>query len=111
MAHRIAYELASGPIPEGLILRHSCDNSLCCNPRHLTPGTFADNSRDCVERGRIAHGEKHGRAKINTEQALYIRRNPDKLKGVELASRFGISESTVSYIRSGSPKTWKYLPA
>ncbi len=109
-AHRTAYTLLVGPVPDGLILRHTCDTPLCCNPRHLIPGTFAENSQDCIQRGRIAHGEKHGHSKLTTEQALYIRRNPDKLKGVELASRYGISQSTVSYIRSGSQKTWKYLP-
>lgn len=108
MAHRYAYALKHGPIPEGVIIRHRCDVPLCCNPAHLEPGTFKDNSRDCVERKRIAHGESHGRAKITREQALAIR----AAKGVRLhvlAKKYGIAVSTVSYIRSGSPKSWKYL--
>lgn len=108
-AHRTAYELLVGPVPEGLLLLHGCDTPLCVNPKHLRPGTHLDNSKDCVERGRIAHGEKNGRTKITTEQAMYIRNNPDRLKGCELAQKFGIAQSTVSYIRSESQRSWKYL--
>ena len=48
--HRVSYELFVGEIPSGLILRHTCDNKLCCNPDHLVPGTRRDNSNDFYER-------------------------------------------------------------
>lgn len=52
-AHRLAWELANGrKIPDGLLVRHSCDNSMCCNPSHLDIGTVQDNADDKVKRGR-----------------------------------------------------------
>lgn len=42
-AHRVAYELVKGPIPDGLQLDHLCRNRRCCNPAHLDPVTCAEN--------------------------------------------------------------------
>ena len=107
MAHRVAYELIHGPVPDGLIVRHRCDNKPCCNPRHLLTGTAQDNSNDAMERGQIARGERHGRTTLTAEDVSYIRQNPDGLTITALAARFGIAKATVSYIRSG--RSWKVV--
>ncbi len=52
-AHRYAWELAYGEIPKGKVIRHSCDNPLCCNPKHLLCGTQQDNIMDIYARGRM----------------------------------------------------------
>ena len=49
-AHIASYQAFVGPIPAGLILRHTCDRRSCVNPDHLTPGTKKDNRRDFMER-------------------------------------------------------------
>lgn len=45
VAHRIAYELLVGPIPDGLQLDHLCRSRRCVNPQHLDPVTQAENLR------------------------------------------------------------------
>ncbi len=50
-AHRVAYLLFIGPIPDGQLIRHKCDNASCVNPAHLEPGTHQDNMSDKALRG------------------------------------------------------------
>lgn len=105
-AHRVAYEIANGPVPGGSMVLHRCDNTLCCNPRHLYLGGHAQNMQDMVDRKRrvgIGAGEKNGRAKLTQEQADSIRLayRSGGVSQQELAGRYGISQFAVSMIVRG----------
>jgi hypothetical protein len=57
-AHRFAYAKHKGPIPEGMVVRHRCDNPPCWNPEHLVLGTHAENMADMARRGRACSGAR-----------------------------------------------------
>ena len=100
-AHRFAYEVAKGPIPEDLMVRHLCGNKLCMNPHHLEDGTMADNAQDGIRLGEVLRGSRNGKSKLSDADVRYIRENPDSESGRNLATRFGVSPATISLIRSG----------
>jgi hypothetical protein len=52
-AHRLAWEMAHGPIPEGMQVLHRCDEPRCCNPDHLFLGTASENMADMRAKGRV----------------------------------------------------------
>src|SRR6187455_1405138 len=73
--HRLAYELARGPIPQGMHVCHHCDNPSCINPDHLFVGTNADNHADKIAKDRQAkpRGIKNAAAKLNEADVRAIR--------------------------------------
>lgn len=107
VAHRIAYELTFGAIPDGLLVRHKCDNPTCCNPNHLELGTQIDNMQDAIVRGRHAKGEGCGRHKLTESQALEILTAPSRSDAIALCVAFGVSAATGDDIRAG--RSWAHL--
>ena len=59
-AHQMAYELAHGPIPRGMVVRHKCDVRLCIAPNHLEVGTVLDNLNDMYSRSRNGQHKRRG---------------------------------------------------
>jgi len=51
-AHRMAWLLTNGEIPDGMLVCHTCDNPSCIRPAHLFIGTQKQNMRDCIDKGR-----------------------------------------------------------
>lgn len=67
MAHRVAYELLRGPIPEGLVIDHLCRNPPCVNPAHLEVVTYSENYRRGMRRLATTHCPKgHPYDEVNT---------------------------------------------
>lgn len=99
LVHRVRYEMTYGPIDQGNVIRHKCDNPKCSNPEHLIIGTHAENMKDMVVRNRQATGIKNGRAKITPEIVKQII-NSNKSQ-TEIAKEFGISQSQVGRIKRG----------
>jgi hypothetical protein len=99
--HRVAWELAVGPIPAGASVLHKCDVPLCCNPSHLFLGTQTDNLADAREKGRL--DETLARIRVFTpEERLAI----FEMRGyrgicVDLAHRYGVTKTAISLIRKG----------
>lgn len=137
LAHRVAFELTNGPIPDDLHICHTCDNPPCCNPSHLFAGTRSDNMQDMLSKGRgikagqHARGDRNGRrthperyanvrpapmpgernpkAKLTAEQVLEIRRlrSSGGVTQAELSRRYGVSQAKISQIVLG--QVWKHL--
>lgn len=112
-AHRVAWELTNGPIPDGMKVLHRCDNVVCVRPDHLFLGTQGDNVKDMIAKGRkvAARGSRQGSAKLTEEQVKQIRaayqkgsRGPSG--AVALACKYGVTRGTITDIAT---RAWRHL--
>lgn len=94
-AHRNAYRLWKGDIPDGLFVCHTCDVRHCVNPDHLFIGDPCDNSADMVQKGRSAKIPQ----KLTVEKVIAIReRYAAGETQTALASEYGVSQVMVSKV-------------
>jgi hypothetical protein len=116
--HRVSYELARGPIPDDLIIRHTCDGNYlfrdftyrrCGPPSHLTTGTSAENSADMVAHERQVRGILAPKAKLVPWQVRAIR--AAYLRGdvtyEELGAFFGVTKQSIRSIVERT--SWRWL--
>jgi hypothetical protein len=102
-AHRLAWELSSGEITNGLYVCHKCDNPACVNPAHLFLGTNQDNIADAENKGRsilkAQKGDKHPRHKLTEEQVKHLRMlyAEGPVNYVELAKQYGVTRSAIEH--------------
>lgn len=110
LTHRLAYEEAAGPVPDGLCVLHRCDNPPCCNPSHLFLGTRAENNADKIAKGRavIIRGERQGGAKLTDCDVRAIRRlHREGATKLGLSKRFGVSRPVISGVIEGT--LWSHV--
>jgi len=102
-AHRVAYELAIGPIPRGMCVLHHCDVPPCINPSHLFLGTPAANMADRDRKNRQARYERQWRARLTQDAVRAIRSSSEPVAA--LAARYDIDSSAIQAVLDG--RTWK----
>lgn len=95
-AHRVAYILAHGPIPDGFFVCHTCDNPKCCRPEHLYAGTAADNVHD-----REAHGRGNHNHRLDIETIKHIKHDLLTMSCAEVARKYQTGYVNIHHIKSG----------
>lgn len=110
-AHRLAWTLTFGPIPDGMWVLHHCDNPPCVNAPGgcLYLGDNDQNVADKVRRGRQIDGERHGRAKLTAAQVAEIRERYifPSYEGAHdsnaraLAKEFGVDRKQIQHLARG----------
>lgn len=117
-AHALVVYLRDGVMTKrgsGRVVRHTCDNPICCNPAHLLLGTVAENARDMVQRRRNhknhARGEALPFSQLTEQQIASIRREyvPFRNGYRKLARQYGVGKTTVEWIVTN--KTWRHVNA
>lgn len=105
-AHRVAFVLHFGPIPNGLHVLHACNNKRCCNPSHLYPGTRARNLEDLYQTMEQI-GKIHPNSKLTKNDVREIRRlsASGTMTIKQIGDRFGITDGGVQGIIS--KRRWK----
>jgi HNH endonuclease len=100
-AHRVAWELTHGPIPDGVEVMHSCDTRCCFEPKHLALGTHAMNMADMARKGRAnpVRGERTAQAKLTEDAVRQIRLMRERGAPLaNIASRYGVTAQAICLV-------------
>lgn len=97
--HRFSYELSKGPIPEGHVILHSCNNPACMAPRHLSAGTQADNMQQKFVENRS------NVTKLTPRKVKNILSSPDTC--ANLGRKYKVAAATISNIKNGN--SWSHI--
>lgn len=99
-AHQAAFVASNGEIPDGQIVRHTCDNPPCINPDHLVAGSFADNAADRVQRERFnRESKRYNRVRLSMDLAREIRaKHSQGVSRAALAAEYGVGADQVSRV-------------
>lgn len=103
-AHRVAWTLMNGAIPDGLVVRHKCRGK-CVNPNHMELGTMKDNQIDRVRDGTTNRGERHGMSKLTEDQVRQIKKIQNRSIG-DIAKDYNVSRRTIGMIKDGIRWQW-----
>lgn len=109
-AHRVAWMLTNGDIPEGMFVCHRCDTPACVRPDHLFLGTREENVADMVAKGRQFLGRrKHAtpNAKVNADDVVRIRSLPAPVDVRGVALQYGVRVVTIRRILKRA--TWLHV--
>ncbi len=107
LAHRFAWELANGPIPDGLFVCHHCDNPPCANPDHLFVATSAENTRDAARKSRLARGATNASTKLTEAQVVDIKSRIEEGESRKAIARlFDVSPANIDRIAWGQTWAW-----
>lgn len=116
--HRLSWQLHFGPIPNGALVCHHCDNPPCVRPEHLFLGADLHNNRDMVRKGRARHpkgpahplygrgdlirGSRNPNAKLTDADVAEIRRlRAEGWTQQKIADKFGVNQTWVSGLLRG----------
>lgn len=115
-AHRALYMASNGAIPDGLVVRHTCDDRRCINPDHLVIGTHGDNMNDMKVRNRSNRGKpllknrgtNNPGAKLDEEKVATIRARAGAGEAItSLAAEFGLTTRHTWAVATG--RAWSYV--
>ena len=106
-AHQIGWALTNGPIPTGMMVCHSCDNTSCSNPAHLFLGSQVENMQDAKRKGRTSKppvhlGSNHHNAKRSENDIAAI--SADRRAAHRVAKDYGVCEMTIYRVRKGNAR-------